>query len=305
MDIIPVERFEDAMNIIQAWNTDGRSNVLLTPLSRDELKMRLARCVALLMDFDDTITTTNQWATMEKWFAREEDLAYLQLLREFNCGQDRCEGVWYRQVQHMENANRILEMFEHIDHAQWTIDPMAATLYGKHLTDLARFASKHFTVRPGTKALNEQFEHRAVVSMGVHDLITMILGANQFPEVQIAATKLKLDGEGYVEGVQPGTIVTSGSKAFASRAFLHQHRLAAEQALIIGDSPFDADLFLAGKDGHDGSVNGLIFDPSKAHRSIAKFLQSRLPQMWKDKLTFILFAEGYEGLVELIESVRA
>jgi len=304
--IIQVSNFPDAMAIIERCQREGHSDVLLTSLSAEELLHRQACCEALIMDFDDTTTRNNQWPAIEELFADPARREHLDLLRAFNCRPDGSQAVWYRQIPPEEDVDHARELFECIDHAQWSLDPIAITLSGKHVTELAHLAcSEHFQIRPGTLALHKLFAHRAIVSMGVYDLIVMILGAHQFPEAQVAATQLRFNTEGRVCGVKPGTIITQATKRFASQAFLYSHHMEPSQALVLGDSPFDADLFLSDNNGKDGSVNGLIFDPSRPRHVMEAFLHSHLPQMWKDKLTFILFSEGYKGLVDLICKARS
>jgi len=201
IQIVHAENSEEITSLL-----DGTQR-LITRVPMNRLVGMFKWLKALIADFDDTLTTRSQWIVVAQLMSQE--------MRE----RDNAARDWYFSISRTRHDNGTPAM----DDPDWWIGNVhtgniqaieaawvsqAISSFHESGVSLAQIENTASAIQPreGALQLLRMFERRAVISMGIEQLILRWLRDNEVLSL-VAANRLTLDANGVVNGVHLNMLI--------------------------------------------------------------------------------------------------
>lgn len=260
------------------------------------LQSHLKWLKAAIFDFDGTLTSGSQWAAVGDLMIpelRERDRAnrdwYYSHSRASNgsSGSSLHDPDWW--VGHLHTGNMP------VAEGAWVATTIAMLQCSCVTLDQIERAAKAVEPRQGAIELLRMFESRAVISMGIEQLIVRWLLNHNVPS-PVAATRLICNEQRNVDGCHIN-VLASESKRFAADRFREITRVRDEQIMVVGDSIVDASMM------RPNGFNILLIPPNETNTQIDSFRRNNLSVMLEN-VTAVLVSDSLQPLVDLIKIHR-
>jgi HAD superfamily phosphoserine phosphatase-like hydrolase len=275
---------------------DPAEDTLISLVGHQSLMAHLELVIHLIMDFDGTLTSENQWDNIR------------QLLNPFDEAQEERDLTWW-----LKNFTSKDSTADSIDDNDWFLDhslaanntAIEAAWIARHVT---RFVSSglrkeqfvnigsKLKVRPGVAELFRQMEECVVVSMGTEQVIQACLEKHGL-HAAVVATRLLFKTDGIIRGSHRN-IVVSSTKKIAVRKFMELTGAEPGSIIAIGDSIVDIDMM------PQNAMNVLIIPTDEKKEKLTNFRLQHIDTMW-GKLKLVLVGKSFTPIADLINQARS